>query len=363
MKYTVGIAGLGVRGKIHLKGILENSDRFEIVGLCDINPKREAEIAAKFNVKAPFFTDAEEMLKQTHPDVFVFVTFPEIRTSMVDLAVKYGVRGLSFEKPMAVNIQEARYITDVCNEHGIKTVVSHQQKYTKQMQLIKGIVERGEIGQLCKIHTECNSWLAQLGTHYIDYAMWINGGKHRVKSIVGHAHGNWMLTDSHPAPDYVLGEAILENNVRIYLECGYFAERREYVPLYGYDNRMTAYGTHGYVWAETDGRYGYFTKQTKGELVTGAFEEWDIQDKHIQTPYYTQFADWMDDDAKEHPCNVNLSYHGYEVLEGLCLSALDHTRIDLPLADINYTPVLERMAREFPDVDTPRRRTEDVVFE
>ena len=36
MKHTVAIMGLGVRGKTHLKGILENPDRYEVVGLCDI---------------------------------------------------------------------------------------------------------------------------------------------------------------------------------------------------------------------------------------------------------------------------------------------------------------------------------------
>ena len=128
MKYRVALAGLGVRGKIHLKGLVENGERFEVVGLCDINEKTMREAAEQFGLNVPMFTDAEEMLKATTPDVFAFVTMPEIRTSMVKLAVKYGVKGLSFEKPMAMNLQEARDITRMCRENGIKAVVSHQQK-------------------------------------------------------------------------------------------------------------------------------------------------------------------------------------------------------------------------------------------
>jgi hypothetical protein len=66
-------------------------------------------------------------------------------------------------------------------------------------------------------------------------------------------------------------------------------------------------------------------------------------------------ADWLDDEAdcssptKVHPCNVNSAYHGYEILEGMCLSALDNVRVDLPLRNPEASAdVLERMRSELP---------------
>lgn len=35
-KHRTAIMGLGVRGKTHLKAMLENPDSYEIVGICDI---------------------------------------------------------------------------------------------------------------------------------------------------------------------------------------------------------------------------------------------------------------------------------------------------------------------------------------
>ena len=35
--HTVAVMGLGVRGKIHLHGLLENPDYYKVVGLCDID--------------------------------------------------------------------------------------------------------------------------------------------------------------------------------------------------------------------------------------------------------------------------------------------------------------------------------------
>ena len=35
-KYRVAQVGCGNRGKYHIKGFMENADRFEVVGLCDL---------------------------------------------------------------------------------------------------------------------------------------------------------------------------------------------------------------------------------------------------------------------------------------------------------------------------------------
>ena len=137
MKHTVAIMGLGVRGKTHLKGILENPDRYEVVGLCDIREDVMKAAAKSFGLSVPLFTDVEEMLAETKPEVFVFVTYPNLRLSMIELAVRHGIRAVSFEKPMAEDMPEARKMTDLCVQNHIKAIVCHQQKYLSQMQELK----------------------------------------------------------------------------------------------------------------------------------------------------------------------------------------------------------------------------------
>ncbi len=56
----------------------------------------------------------------------------------------------------------------------------------------------------------------------------------------------------------------------------------------------------------------------------------------------------MSTHSKVHSCNIDTAYHGYEILEGMCLSALDNIRVDLPIRDLSYAPVLERMKQELP---------------
>ena len=91
-KHTVAIMGLGVRGKTHLKAIMENGERYEVVGLCDIREEVMDAVSAQFGLNVPKFTDVEKMLSETKPEVFIFVTYPNLRLSMIELAVKYGIK-------------------------------------------------------------------------------------------------------------------------------------------------------------------------------------------------------------------------------------------------------------------------------
>ena len=67
--HTVAVMGLGVRGKIHLHGLLENPDYYKVVGLCDIDEPKMKAVAEEYHLDdVPLFTDAEEMLKETRPE-------------------------------------------------------------------------------------------------------------------------------------------------------------------------------------------------------------------------------------------------------------------------------------------------------
>ena len=357
-KYRTVVLGIGVRGRTHIKGLLE-SGRFEITALCDLDKEKMQSAASDFSLDVPLYTDAEAMLRDQSPEVFVFLTLPNLRLSMLQLADKYGVKAISLEKPMAESLQEAKEMLDLCRRSNIKAVVCHQQKYLSQMQSLKHRIDSGEIGEITRIHINTQPWLAQLGTHYVDYALWAAGGR-KANWVIGHAHGTATLADSHPSPDHILGEFRLDNGVTVYADCGYLSGGHLGEDYADIDNRLTVYGTHGYVWAETDGYWGAFTKATKGELLLGKDPGWyHHHKKEIQAPYYIAFADWLDDDSKIHDCNIEISYHGYEILEGMCLSALNHTRIDLPITSFDYPPVFERMRAEFPDAGTKPRKLYD----
>jgi len=347
-KLTAAIVGMGERGRIHLHGFMQNKDDFEVVGICDRKKVNLQEAVRQYGVaEEKCYVDAEEMLKRTKPDVMAFVTMPHIRLSLVELAVKYQVTGLMFEKPMATSLEEAAKIKNICLENGIKTIVCHQHKYLSAFLKLQEALDRGALGDIYEMKASCQPQASQLGTHYIDYLLWANGGS-RAESVVGHVHGSFYLNDSHPSPDYVMGQIVCENGVRAILECGYFSKQYEAHQVgftheagdaaYWTDDRLTIYGTKGYAWASCNGKYAVFSPETSPEIRQGDFKDFFLKEQFdAQIRYTKDFADWIRGRPKSHPCNIEQAYHGYEILEAMYISAIERTRVDLPIKlPMNY---------------------------
>jgi len=340
-RYVVAQAGLGMRGKVHVDGILGNADRLELAAVCDLQDGPIGWARDERGITRAY-KDAERMLDEVRPDVFVFVTRPDVRLEMVRLAAKYGVRGLAFEKPMATSLRDAREMTRICEAEGIKAVVSHQQKYLTSLQRLKAAVDSGAIGEVDQINFSAASNMSGIGTHFMDYAMWVNGGR-RVKWAVGHIHGKKGLSTwgHHPAADYVMGQAEFEGGVRLFLECGTSSRRRMAANRGSFDNRLSVYGTEGFAWAETDGAFCICSGGVTERGQDASFLE---QERNLQTLYFKDLADWLDDGSKAHPCNIGISYHGYEVLEGICVSSLERRPVEFPVDPEAMPDVLEKIA-------------------
>ena len=362
-RYRAAQIGLGPRGLVHLHGLRQNGERFEIAGVCDRHPEKLAAAAERFGIPSDrLYTDAAAMMEAVRPEVLSFTTAPHVRRELVELAVGQGVAGLMLEKPMATSLADARYITGLCVDNGIKAVVCHQHKYIGSLRKLREITGTGELGSIYRIEASCQPQLSQLGTHYLDYILWLSGGA-RAVSVVGHIHGRDFLRDSHPSPDFVLGEVVLSDGVRAGIQCGYFAkphasheddlENRIYGDGYWTDDRLTVYGDTGYAWAECNGRWGVFSAATGGKVSQGDCGSFGSEELPAQELYTQAFADWLDGGAL-HPCNIEQACHGYEIAEAICLSALDKTRIDLPLAHVPERDLLARLAAELPE--TGRRR-------
>ncbi|MDR0387186.1 MAG: Gfo/Idh/MocA family oxidoreductase [Treponema sp.] len=341
-RHTAVVVGMGERGKIHLYGLLNNPGSFEVAGVCDRHPDRLEAGADEYSIpKEKRFTDAEAMMAAVKPDILAFATMPHIRVPLVELAVKYRVKGLLFEKPLAISLNEAAEIVRLCHKNNIKAAVCHQHKYLRSYDQMREALESGELGEIYEIRASCKPNPSMLGTHYIDYMIWANGGS-RVKAVAGHVHGNFFLDYHHPSPDYFLAQLAFENGVRGIIECGYFSpQRADYHTGFTYnpdninywtDDRLTVLGTRGYAWAECSGRCACFTGRTAPEIAAGDYGDFVKREQfEAQIRYTADYARWLDGKA-EFSCNLDTAYHGFEILEAIYRSALYMTRIDLPLA-------------------------------
>ena len=337
-RHTVAIVGCGPRGRNHAEAFLANSDRFDLVAVCDLNEERLQAVSSDLGIGTTY-TDADTMLAAEQPDVFCFCTLPHIRLPLIELGVKHGVKAIAYEKPMATTLAEAEQIAKLCADAGIKTIVSHQHKYGDHWRKVKEIAASGEIGEVHTIHATAKGFLLQYATHLLDYMMFLNNGA-RVEWVVGHVHGKEMLENTHPSPDYAMAHLGFDNGVRGFIECGTLAPDLPGDNSFWLDAGATMYGSEGYAQVVVGSGWQAVTKSDGFVSGDGGFDV-----NHDQPLYIRDLADWLDDDTKVHPCNGDVTYHGFQITMAICASALDHRRVDLPMAPPDE-PLVERMRRE-----------------
>jgi len=348
-RYSVALLGCGPRGRGHAEAFLKNSDRFNLVALCDKDRERLQSLSSVLNIPKTY-VNAEVMLSSEKPDVFCFATPPQVRLGLVEMGIKYGVKAIAYEKPMATSLAEAQRIHDLCREAQVKTIVSHQHKYGAHWQKVKELIDNGKIGKVHTIQATAKGWLLQYGTHLIDYMMFLNRG-HRGLWVIGQVHGKGKLSDSHPSPDYALGQIEFDNGVRGIIECGTLAPDQPGKNEFWLNAGATVYGSHGYAQVIVGSGWRAVTRSSSG-LISGP-GGFDVTKD--QSPYIGDLADWLDNPTKIHPCNGEVTYHGFQILMGICLSSLERRKISLPLK--TSEPIVERLRRELPD-DFPEKGEE-----
>jgi len=338
-KYRVAQIGCSPgRGKDHARAFTDNADRFDLVAICDRDEERLGNLSSEYPGPETF-TDAEEMLARTKPDVLCFVTPPQIRLELIELGVRHKVKAIAYEKPMADSLVTARRMRDMCREAGVKTVVSHQHKFGDHWRSVRRLVDNGDLGQIRTIHATARGRLLHYGTHLTDYMMFLSGGQ-RAKWVVGHVQGNGNLDDTHPAPDYTMAQFEFENGARGILECGELSPKQPGDNPFWLDAGVAVYGSEGHARAVVGSGWSAVLRSSAEALGSGE----GMNVRRDQRRYIRELADWLDDPQKVHPCSGETTYHGFEVIMGACISALEHRRVDLPLQKVE--PVIERLRTE-----------------
>jgi len=335
-KYSVAVYGTGKRGKLHIE-TFHKDGRFEVVAVGGRNAERLA-AAAQLASNPKTYTDSALMLRETKPDVFCFCTPPAVRLPMVRLGVEHGAKLIAYEKPMATSLKEAWEIMELCRKAGVKTVVSHQTKYGAHFQKVKEIISSGALGRIHTVYGTTLGWLLQMGTHVVDYVRYFNG-EAEAQWVFGQVSGRQKLTDSHPSPDYAFGEIQFANGVRGVVEIGSLAPDVPEVEYFWHKVRIGAQGTEGFAEALIGGGWRAVTRDSRGPISGPGCFNYSLD----QPPYVRDIAVWLDDPARVHPCNGESAYKGFEIVMGICRSAIERRAIELPLEPAE--PEMEQLAR------------------
>jgi len=154
-KLRIGIIGCGGIANSHMKAYLTMPD-VEIVAGCDIVPGRAAAYMKRHGVVGAKtdYKDHREMLadKSLALDAVSVCTYNRQHAPCAIDALNAGVSVL-LEKPLCVTMEEAYAIQEAEKKSGKVLSIGFQPRFDANMQMIKKIVQSGELGKVYYIQT------------------------------------------------------------------------------------------------------------------------------------------------------------------------------------------------------------------
>lgn len=169
MKYA--LIGCGRIATNHMKAAMDN--QLELVAVCDIIPQNMDVLLVKHGLQdnkgIARYTDYEKMLEE-RPDLEL-IAIATSSGSHAEIALSCIGKGINviIEKPMAMNMEDAKQIIRLSKEKNVAVCACHQNRFNIAVQKTRKALEEGRFGKLShgSIHVRWNR-----NKDYYDQASW-----------------------------------------------------------------------------------------------------------------------------------------------------------------------------------------------
>lgn len=150
-KLRIGIIGTGGIAGSHIASYKKQPD-VEVVAGADLIPGKAEKFFKDNGVEAKAFTDYKEMIDTMNLDAVSVCTYNRTHAECTIYALEHGLPVL-LEKPMTVTLEEAVAIREAEKKSGKIVSVGFQPRFDANMQMIKKIVQSGELGRIYYVQT------------------------------------------------------------------------------------------------------------------------------------------------------------------------------------------------------------------
>lgn len=187
----IGVVGAGnISRNAHLPAYKKVSNA-KVVAICDINIELAKQAAKDFGIPE-YYGSIEEMLEKADIDAVDICTWNNGHSTCCVAAAKAGKHVLC-EKPMAVNLDEAKKMEAAVKEAGVNFMLAVPGRFTNQNLYLRNAIENGEFGDVYFAKTQYirrrgtpSGWFTDkktagggpvidIGIHGIDAAWYIMG--------------------------------------------------------------------------------------------------------------------------------------------------------------------------------------------
>jgi len=164
-----------------IKGIYTHAGAYDacpstqLVAVCDICSDKANRAAARWQSVA--YTDAITMLNECKPEIVSICSTDDSHFGILcDVVMKTnGVRAILVEKPLAMNMQDAREAIRLAHSKGIQIAVNYSRRYSTSHQQLHKRLLAGEIGSIQTVSGYYTKGTRHNGSHWFDLARFLVG--------------------------------------------------------------------------------------------------------------------------------------------------------------------------------------------
>jgi predicted dehydrogenase len=175
-------------------------DSLKLIGLCeqDINRLNAAQAAWKPEVAS---TRLEDLLAREIDILAIATPTNLLRYNLVQSAVTNKVPFILCEKPVSIDLEEAKKIQKILNQSKTQLIVNYIRRHDKALQRVKKIINDGVLGNPQKVVCHYGKGLSNNGSHILDLLIWFFGLPESVLAL-SETPDEWKEND--PTLDCVL---------------------------------------------------------------------------------------------------------------------------------------------------------------
>ncbi len=143
----IGCIGAGfIMADCHL--VAYRAAGFNPVAIAARNADRAREVAARHGISRTYVT-YHDMLRDPEVQVVDIAVPPDVQLEVIREVVCHAdhIRGVLAQKPLGVNLAEAREIVRLCRQAGITLAVNQNMRYDQSVRACKHLLDRGDLGQ------------------------------------------------------------------------------------------------------------------------------------------------------------------------------------------------------------------------
>src|SRR3954469_24337974 len=156
-KIKTAIVGTGFMGKVHAENV-RRLGYVEVAAIVGSRPETARNFAASIDV--PFATsDLGQALR--NPEIqAVHICTPNVQHFPMTLAAANAGTAVLCEKPMTLNVEEAKKLVAAAAEKGVVNAVQHNLRYYPVVQQIRQMIAAGDLGDILIVQgTYSQDWL------------------------------------------------------------------------------------------------------------------------------------------------------------------------------------------------------------